>query len=106
MTPSLIPIASQGLALHALFAPDASTARRVIEFFTANISNPHTCKAYAKSASEFAAWCEWYGILHLRDVQHVHVAAHVQELQTRIAAPSVKLRLAAIRMLFDWLVLG
>jgi site-specific recombinase XerD len=106
MTPSLIPTASRGLTLPALFAPDASTARRVIEFFAANISNPHTRKAYAKAACEFAAWCERYGIAHLRDVQPVHVAAHLQELQTRIAAPSVKLRLAGIRMLFDWLVLG
>ena len=29
-----------------------------------------------------------------------------RDLQQRIAAPSVKLQLAAIRMLFDWLVLG
>lgn len=109
MTPTLNLIATpaqKGLSLPALFAPDASTARRVIEFFTANISNPHTRKAYAKAACEFAAWCEQYGIAHLRDVQPVHVAAHVQDLQRRIAAPSVKVRLAGIRMLFDWLVVG
>jgi len=39
-------------------------------------------------------------------VQPIHVAAYIEELQQRIAAPSVKLQLAAIRMLFDWLVLG
>jgi len=36
----------------------------------------------------------------------VHIAAYIEGLQREIAAPSVKLRLAAIRMLFDWLVVG
>jgi integrase/recombinase XerD len=36
----------------------------------------------------------------------VHVAAYVETLQARLAAPSVKQHLAAIRMLFDWLVVG
>ena len=36
----------------------------------------------------------------------IHVAAYIEELQQRIAAPSVKVQLAAIRMLVDWLVLG
>ena len=95
-----------GIVLPALFSPDPGTARRVLEFFTANIRNPHTRKAYGKAAREFAAWCEGKGIGHLRDVQPVHVAAYVEELQRRMAAPSVKLQLAGIRMLFDWLVVG
>ena len=36
----------------------------------------------------------------------MHVAAYIEELQGSLAAPSVKQHLAAIRMLFDWLVLG
>lgn len=36
----------------------------------------------------------------------MHVAAYIGTLQARLAAPSVKLHLAAIRMLFDWLVIG
>ena len=39
-------------------------------------------------------------------MQPIHVAAYIEKLQQRIAAPSVKVQLAAIRMLFDWLVLG
>ena len=57
----------------ALLAPEAD--RRVIEFFTAHIRNPHTRKAYARAAGGFAAWCERHGIAHLRDVVPVHVAA-------------------------------
>ena len=98
--------AGTSLTLPALFRPDEATAKRVIEFFTANIRNPNTRKAYAKAAGDFAAWCEQCGLHHLRNVQPVHVAAYIEELQQRIAAPSVKVQLAAIRMLFDWLVLG
>ena len=67
----------------ALFSPDAGTARRVLEFFTVNIRNPHTRKAYGKAAGQFAAWCEAHGITHLRDVQPIHVAAYVEELPPR-----------------------
>jgi site-specific recombinase XerD len=36
----------------------------------------------------------------------VHIAAYIEGLHKTIAAPSVKLQLAAIRMLFDWLVVS
>jgi site-specific recombinase XerD len=100
-------LAQRGIApLPSLFAPDEPTARRVFEFFTANIRNPNTRKAYAKAVSDFAFWCEAKGLEQLRSIQPFHVAAYIEELGTRIAPPSVKLQLAAIRMLFDWLVVG
>jgi len=90
----------------ALFAPDGKTAERVLEFFTARIRNPNTRKAYARAAGAFANWCNDQGVFELGAVRPVHVAAYVEGLQQKIAAPSVKLQLAAIRMLFDWLVVG
>jgi len=93
-------------ALPSLFAPDADAARRFVEFFTANIRNPHTRRAYAHAACEFAGWCERNDLCELRDIEPIHVAAYIEGLQKRLSAPSVKLHLAAIRMLFDWLVLG
>jgi len=42
-------------ALPVLFAPDARAAERTLEFFTAQIRNPNTRKAYARAAGEFAA---------------------------------------------------
>lgn len=45
-------------------------------------------------------------IHELRDMEPVHVAAYLETLQKRLAAPSVKQHLAAIRMLFDWLMVG
>ena len=47
-----------------------------------------------------------HGIADLREVESVHMAASVEELQSRMAAPSVKLHLPRIRMLFDWLVVA
>lgn len=91
-------------ALPALYAPNEPAARRTLEFFAANIRNGNTRKAYARAAVEFSAWCIAHGITHLHQVQPVHVAAYIEGLQ--LAAPSVKQRLAALRMLFDWLVIG
>src|SRR4051812_46982557 len=90
----------------ALYAPDARTATCTLEFFTAHIRNPHTRKAYATAAREFAAWCAAHGVTALTAVQPVQVAAYVEGLQGKLAAPSIKLRLAALRQLFDWLVVG
>ncbi len=44
-----------GLTLPALLAPDAKTAEKIIEFFTAQIRNKNTRKAYAKAVGNFAA---------------------------------------------------
>ncbi len=103
-TPETLP--GGGIQLPALFSPDSATAQRVLEFFTANIRNPHTRKAYATAVRGFAAWTDTIGIAHLRYIKPLHVAAYIEQLQSRLAAPSVKLQLAAIRMLFDWLVVG
>ena len=88
----------------SLFGRDEASAKRTFEFFAVSIRNPNTRKAYARAAADFAAWCERHGIADVRQVQPVHVAAYIEGLQ--IAAPSVKQRLAALRMLFDWLVIG
>jgi site-specific recombinase XerD len=90
----------------ALFTPTPKAAKRVLEFFTAQINNDHTRKAYLNATRRFAAWCEAHGIGQLADVQAFHVAAFVKELQGEFSPPTVKQNLAALRMLFDWLVTG
>ncbi len=79
---------------------------RFVEFFTAQIRNPNTRRAYAQATREFTAWCEMVGIQTINEVQPVHVAAYIEQLGQERAAPTVKQRLAAIRHLFDWLVTG
>ena len=80
-------------------------AWRYVEFFTANIRNPHTRRAYARACARFFAWCEDRGLLPAA-IQPHDVATYIEELQAAVQAPSVKQQLAAIRMLFDWLVIG
>ncbi|MEM9353652.1 MAG: tyrosine-type recombinase/integrase [Planctomycetota bacterium] len=78
---------------------------RFIEFFTAEIRNPGTRAAYAHAVADFLTWCEDRGV-GFRQVTPVVVAAYVEQLTASYTAPTVKLRLAALRSLFDNLVVG
>ena len=91
MTQALTTVGGTSAALPALFAPSPAAGKRYVEFFTANIRNSNTRKAYARAAVDFAAWCDLAGLTELRDIEPVHVAAYVETLQLRLSAPSVKL---------------
>lgn len=104
--PHTMPAPRGLLSLAPLFAPDSITARRVLEFFTANIRNPHTRRAYLGAIRQFTAWCTARGIERLEHIQPVHVAGYIEEGCRLHSAPTVKQHLAALRMLFDWLVTG
>ena len=100
-------VAINSPALPALIAAANERARaRFLEFFAANIRNPHTRRAYARAAEEFLAWCASVGVPSIGTVQPVHVATWIEASTRELAAPSVKQRLAALRHLFDWLVNG
>ncbi len=88
-----------------LFAGSNDTEKRFWEFFTANIRNPNTRMAYLMAAYRFADWCEARG-LALDRVEPMVVAAYIEQLTKTYAPATVKQALAAIRMLFDWLVVG
>lgn len=46
-------------AVPALIAAAGDRARvRFLEFFAAQIRNPHTRRAYGRAAAAFLAWCE------------------------------------------------
>jgi site-specific recombinase XerD len=84
------------------FTPTPKTAKRVLEFFTAQVNNEHTRKSYLNATKRFAEWCEANELRELVDVEPVHVAAFIKDLQGRFSPPTVKQHLAALRMLFDW----
>jgi integrase/recombinase XerD len=89
-----------------LFMDAGSDAvRRFIEFFTANIRNRNTRAAYAFAVARFARWCDARGMA-LAHLTPVVVAAYIEELGQHEAKPTVKQHLAALRMLFDYLVTG
>jgi len=79
---------------------------RFVEFFAAQIRNPHTRRAYARAVADFLSWCESIGVASLPAIQPLHVASWIEMRGREVSAPSVKQQLAAIRHLFDWLVTG
>ena len=79
---------------------------RFVEFFTATIRNRNTRAAYAQALGQFFAWCDSKRIAGLGQLNPVVIAAYIEGLQEKKSAPSVKQHLAAIRMLFDFLVVG
>jgi integrase/recombinase XerD len=90
-------------ALIAQAGPEA--VERLIEFFTAEIRNANTRRAYGRAAHYFFAWMEARE-LTLEQIAPVHVATWIEQLQEDYDTASVKQQLAAVRMLFDYLVRG
>lgn len=80
--------------------------RRFLEFFAATIRNRNTRQAYLTAVGRFFAWCDRHQLGQLADIEPLHVAAYIEALGTDFTKPTVKQHLAAIRMLFDWLVTG
>ncbi len=93
-----------GLIVPALIADQGEhAAKRFFEFFTANIRNKNTRAAYAQAVGQFLRWCEARGVT-LRQIEPMTVAAYVESHPG--SDPTRKQHLAAIKMLFDWLVTG
>ena len=97
-------VASHAPALVA--SAGARASYRFLEFFTAQIRNPHTRRAYARAVTEFFDWLEAKGVTQLAAIESVDVATYIEQLSRARSAPTAKLRLAALRHLFDWMVIG
>ena len=78
---------------------------RYVEFFAANIRNPNTRRAYARACSQFFGWCEDRG-LTLTTIRPFDVGEWIEQLQENHGAAGVKQQLAAVRMMFNWLITG
>jgi site-specific recombinase XerC len=102
----LVPSRSTDTSPALIAAAGSRAQERFIEFFTANIRNRNTRRAYAQAVAEFLAWCEHHRVPSITAVQPVHVAGYIDELTRARSAPTAKQRLSAIRHLFDWLVVG
>jgi site-specific recombinase XerD len=85
--------------LIAAAGPDVSEI--YVDFFTSTIRNRNTREAYARACWQFFNWCAEQG-LELTSVRPFHVAAWIECLPG--SKPTVKQKLAAVRMLFDFLV--
>jgi site-specific recombinase XerD len=103
----LIAAISASVVVPAIIAGTGEHAtRRFLEFFAATIRNRNTRTAYLYAAGRFFAWCERHRLGQLADIELLHVAAYIEVLGKDFEKPTVKQHLAAIRMLFDWLVTG
>jgi site-specific recombinase XerC len=90
----------------ALFLRQARAAERFFDFFTTNIRNRHSRRAYYNAACKFSEFCAGRGVRDLAHVKPVHVAGYVESLLAGFAKQTIKQDLAAIRMLYDWLIVG
>src|SRR5689334_5653085 len=96
-----------GFAVPAVIAGAGEhAARRFLEFFAATIRNKNTRMAYYRAVCSFFGWVERHRIGELAEIEPIHVAAYIEALQATASKPTVKQHLAAVRMLFDWLVVG
>ena len=77
-------------------------AEHFLEFFGATIRNPNTRAAYIQAAAQFCRWCEERQ-LKLHTIRPLHFAAYIESKP--LTAPSIKQHLAALRGLFNWLVI-
>ncbi len=66
----------------ALFLPHERASERFFGFFTVNIRNKNTRRAYYKAAGRFSDWCAGRGLADLALVKPLHVAAYIEWLGT------------------------
>lgn len=81
------------------------------DFFSSPIRNIDIRRTYLEAAQQFPAFCAEHDIKDLAQVGPVHVAAFVEnqlrENQLReYSKLMVKPHLTALKMLFDWIVVG
>lgn len=105
---SLAPEAWPALMIRA----GAAAQERFLEFFAATIRNKNTRSAYFRAVCRFLKWADERD-LDLEEIRPVHVAAYIeifidqeQDSGMPFSPPTIKQHLAAIKMLFDYLVTG
>lgn len=83
----------------------SAAKNRFVQYFTADIRNAGTREAYARAIGRFLDWCDGCGC-SLEAISPIVVAGYIELLGQRLQAPTVKMHLAAIRKMFDYLVVG
>lgn len=86
-----------------ILAAGKNASNRFLEFFVATIRNKNTRRAYWFAARDFFRWIESRH-LRLEEIKPVHVSVYIE--QHPGSPPTVKLHLAALKRLFDWMVTG
>jgi site-specific recombinase XerD len=103
----LVPSDGSDINLPAIVTNTTGDAKtRFLEFFAVTIRNRNTRTAYMRAIGAFLGFCERGGLTALPEITPLHVAAYIEILRTeeRRSISTTKQHLAAIRMLFDYLV--
>ena len=106
MNAEIVVSQAQGSSLPSIFTARPEARSRMRDFFSSHIRNKNTRRAYMEAIRQFSAFCAGLAIVDLAQVEPVHVSAFVEAQMKLHAKPTVKQRLAALRMLFDWMVVG
>ena len=103
MTAEALALRAHAAPLPSIFTSRPEARTRMRDFFSSHIRNPNTRRAYMEAVRQFSAFCAELGILDLAQVKPVHVAAFVEAQLKLHSKPTVKQRLAALRMLLiEW----
>lgn len=106
MNASLVVSQGSSFILPGLVVDSGEKAQsKFIEYFVAHIENNGTRSAYLNAVNQFFSWCD-SNQFTLETISPTIVATYIRFLSTKLSAPTVKLHLAAIRMLFDWLTVS
>ena len=100
--PSVLTLKFPVPALIAAAGDKAS--EHFLEFFAATIRNANTRAAYVTAVAQFCRWCQ-DNSLQLVHIRPLHVSGHIESKTKEMSPPSVKQHLAALRGLFNWLVI-
>jgi integrase/recombinase XerD len=98
---SIVTRASKAWIPELIAAAGAQVTETYIDFFTATIRNRNTRAAYVRACWQFFDWCAAHD-LELTTVRPFHVAAWIEDFPG--SKPTIKQKLAAVRMLYDFLV--
>lgn len=104
MSPTSLILSGHQLPAIVTNAGDHAS-RRFVEFFTATIRNKGTRGVYLHAVNQFFDWCDQHGVT-LTAIEPIIVATYIEMLCQQLSPPTVKLRLSAIRSIFDFLVTG
>lgn len=101
---SLVPLATTRMP--ALVSADPRARYAILEFFKAKIRNAHTRRAYIRAAEDFLRFAGQTPTgQRIETIRSVDVSDWVATMEAAgLAAPTIKQRLAAVRMLFSALL--
>ena len=105
--PTFILSKNKSVAMPAFIFNEGENAMlKFVDFFIAEIRNPHTRNAYFRASEYFLNWCYKKQINSIHDIKPFMVGAYTEEFSENNPASTVKLHLSGIRRLFNFLVIN